>query len=62
MNACATAFPPFHSIPPDDESAALTLQLEELGLASDSSKGKHPMDQPPDLEVAFASFQAKLQQ
>jgi hypothetical protein len=62
MSACATASQPFHPIPLDDEYAALTLQLEELGLVPDSSKGKHPVDQPPDFNIAFASFQAELEQ
>jgi hypothetical protein len=45
----------------DDELAALTLQLEELGIFSQGSKGKHPVDHPPDIDVAFSSFQAELQ-
>lgn len=53
---------PFHPTPLDDELVALTLQLEELGLFSDAGKGKHPVDHPPDSEVAFASFQAELQE
>ena len=45
----------------DDDIAALALQLEELGLATTSRKGKYPIDHPPDFEVAFASFQAELE-
>jgi hypothetical protein len=45
----------------DDEIAALTLQLEEIGIYSQASKGKHAVDHPPDIEVAYASFQAELQ-
>ncbi|KAL1794057.1 hypothetical protein ACET3X_007478 [Alternaria dauci] len=45
----------------DDELAALTLQLEELGVYSDAKKGKHPIDQPPDTDVAYSQFQAELQ-
>ncbi|KAI4694851.1 hypothetical protein J4E81_006454 [Alternaria sp. BMP 2799] len=45
----------------DDELAALTLQLEELGVYSDSGKGKHPVNQPPDVDVAYGQFQAELQ-
>jgi len=62
MSASVASIQPFHPAPVDDELAALTLQLEELGLVSDSSKGKHPIDQPPDFEVAFTSFQAELEE
>ncbi|KAF1832429.1 hypothetical protein BDW02DRAFT_529935 [Decorospora gaudefroyi] len=50
-----------HPGPIDDEIAALTLQLEEIDLFSQSSKGKHPADHPPDIDIAFASFQAEIQ-
>jgi hypothetical protein len=62
MSASVVSIQPFHPTPLDDELAALTLQLEELGLVSKSGKGKHPVDHPPDFEVAFASFQADLEQ
>jgi hypothetical protein len=62
MSASITTVRPFHPIPLDDELAALTLQLEELGLASQSGKGKHPVDHLPDSEVAFASLQAELEE
>jgi hypothetical protein len=62
MSASTTTIPSCHPTPLDDELAALTLQLEEFGLASESSKGKHPVDNPPDFAVAFASFQAELEQ
>jgi hypothetical protein len=52
--------PATRPMPLDDELVALTLQLEELGLVSQSAKGKHPVDQPPDFEVAFTSFRADL--
>ncbi|CAN9435911.1 unnamed protein product [Alternaria alternata] len=45
----------------DDELAALTLQLEELGVYSEAKKGKHPIDQPPDIDVAYSKFQIELQ-
>ncbi|CAN9423852.1 unnamed protein product [Alternaria alternata] len=45
----------------DDELAALTLQLEELGVYSEAKKGKHPIDQPPDIDVAYSRFQIELQ-
>lgn len=51
----------FHSEPLGDELAALSLQLEELGLRSASGKGKYPVDHPPDFEIAFSSFQAELE-
>jgi hypothetical protein len=53
---------PFYPTQLDDELVALTLQLEELGLASEAGKGKYPVNHPPDFEVAFASFQAELQE
>lgn len=46
----------------DDELAALELQLEELVLSLASRKGKHRVDNPPDFEVAFASFQVELEE
>ncbi|PVH92873.1 hypothetical protein DM02DRAFT_470523, partial [Periconia macrospinosa] len=45
----------------DDEIAALTLQLEEIGIYSQAGKGKHAVDRPPDSDLAYASFQAELQ-
>jgi hypothetical protein len=45
----------------EDEIAALTLQLEEIGIYSQAGKGKYAVDHPPDIEVAYASFQAELQ-
>jgi hypothetical protein len=62
MSASIVSIQPFHPTSLDDELAALTLQLEELGLVSEFGKGKHPVDHPPDFEVAFASFQAELEQ
>jgi hypothetical protein len=62
MSASVASVQPFHPTPLDDELAALALQLEELGLASHSGKGKHPVDHPPDFQIAFASFQAELEQ
>lgn len=60
MSASAVGIQPFHPTALDDELAALTLQLEEIGIFSESSKGKHPIDQLPDVEVAFTNFQAEL--
>ncbi|KAL6706233.1 hypothetical protein ACN47E_005968 [Coniothyrium glycines] len=51
---------PSHPTSLDDEIAALILQLEEIGLFSNQSKGKHAIDQPPDIDIAFASFQTEL--
>lgn len=62
MSALTSAVRPCHPTLLDDELAALTLQLEEFGLASESSKGKHSINNPPDFEVAFSSFQAELEQ
>lgn len=53
---------PFHSTSFDDEIAALTLQLEEIGVHAQSGKGKYAVDHLPDSNVAYASFQAELQQ
>jgi hypothetical protein len=61
MSASVASTKPFQPTPLDDEVTALVLQLEELGLNSETGKGKHPIDQPPDLEVAFASFHAELE-
>lgn len=61
MSASAAFIPAAHQTPLDDELAALALQFEELGVLSEPGKGKHPIDQPPDFEVAFASFQAELE-
>src|SRR5689334_2328608 len=59
MADCCT----LHPSPPtllDDEITALALQLEEIGMYSQSKKGKYAVNQPPDIEVAYASFQAEL--
>ncbi|KAL5458815.1 hypothetical protein PMIN06_003134 [Paraphaeosphaeria minitans] len=45
----------------DDEIAALTLQLEEIGIYSEAGKGKYAVGNPPDIELAYGSFQAELQ-
>lgn len=60
MSASTTSIQPFHATLLDDELSALTLQLEELGIFTQSSKGKHAINHPPDMEIAFASFQAEL--
>lgn len=60
MSSSTVSIRPCHPTVLDDELAALTLQLEEIGIFAQSSKGKHPVNQLPDVEVAFASFQAEL--
>lgn len=60
MTACTIPIQSTHPGAVDDELAALTLQLEELGLRTTFGKGKHPVDHPPDFEVAFTSFQEEL--
>jgi len=50
-----------HSNSLDDELAALTFQHEELGLFRDARRGKRPIDHPSDADVAFATFQAELE-
>jgi len=44
----------------DDEIAALTLQLEEIGINQGNGKGKYPVGRQPDNEVAAGSFQAEI--
>ncbi|KAF2866427.1 hypothetical protein BDV95DRAFT_631857 [Massariosphaeria phaeospora] len=44
----------------DDELVALTLQLEEISLHSKSSKGKSPVNQPSDGDLAVSSYQDEL--
>jgi hypothetical protein len=44
----------------DDEMAALTLQLEEVGMFDQRGKGKHPAGCPPDSKVAFDNFEAEI--
>lgn len=58
---CCTVTPSHPTSVVDDEIAALTLQLEEIGIYSEGGKGKYAVDQPPDIEVAYASFQSELQ-
>lgn len=45
----------------DDEITALALQLEEINCHDENSKGKHRADKPPDVDVAFSSYQAEVQ-
>ena len=61
MSASATAIQLFRPTPLDDELAALTLQLEELGLFSRTEKGKYTSGHLPDAEVAFTNFQNELE-
>ncbi|EME79959.1 uncharacterized protein MYCFIDRAFT_56529 [Pseudocercospora fijiensis CIRAD86] len=58
--AISASLPPAHATIVDDETIALARQLEEIGLFMQGSKGKHPIGCPPDLEVAFKSFQDEL--
>ncbi|KAG9190145.1 hypothetical protein G6011_08233 [Alternaria panax] len=44
----------------DYELVALTLQLEELGVYSNAGKGKHPIDEPPNIDVVYSQFQVEL--
>ena len=61
MSECC-AVQPFHPTGFEDEIVALTSQLEEIEIYySQSSKGKHPVDRPPDSDIAYADFRAKLQ-
>lgn len=60
MTECYTV-QPIHPTWFDDEMVALTLQLEEIGIYSQAGKGKHAVDRPPDSDLAYASFQAELQ-
>ncbi|KAF3032168.1 hypothetical protein E8E12_002561 [Didymella heteroderae] len=40
----------------DDEITALTLQLEEFNYREETKKAKYPVNDIPDLEVAYASY------
>ncbi|KAF2683499.1 hypothetical protein K458DRAFT_453098 [Lentithecium fluviatile CBS 122367] len=60
MSACAIV-QPTHPTALDDEIAALALQFQEIDIFSETLKGKHAVDDPPDSEVAYASFQAELE-
>jgi hypothetical protein len=51
---------PIHPTQWDDEIAALALQLEEISQLSDTNKGKHAVDAPPDSYVAFQAFQEEI--
>ncbi|KAF2703138.1 hypothetical protein K504DRAFT_444366 [Pleomassaria siparia CBS 279.74] len=61
MSASAIVATSSHPAFLDDEIFALALQLEELEVHSQSGKGKHAINNPPDIDVAFASFQAELE-
>jgi len=45
----------------DDEMMALALQLEEINCQPTVQKGKYKADNPPDMELAFATFQKEVQ-
>jgi hypothetical protein len=59
--ADCTTVQPCHPPAFDDELAAIALQLEELDLYSQISKGKHAVDNPPDIETAYFNFQAEIE-
>ncbi|ORY10098.1 hypothetical protein BCR34DRAFT_486219 [Clohesyomyces aquaticus] len=59
MADCCT-LQPSHPTLLDDEITALSLQLEEIGIYSQSKKGKYAVNKAPDIELAYASFQAEL--
>lgn len=45
----------------DDEMMALALQLEEINCQPTVQKGKYKVGNPPDMELAFATFQKEVQ-
>ncbi|KAE9981340.1 hypothetical protein EG327_006245 [Venturia inaequalis] len=45
----------------DDEMMAFALQLEEINNQSTIQKGKYKVDNPPDMELAFSTFQKEVQ-
>lgn len=40
----------------DDEIVALTLQVEEINYREETKKAKYPVNDIPDLEIAYASY------
>ena len=54
------AIQPAHPANLDDEITALALQLEEINYNDEKQKGKYPADNPPDIELAFSTFQAEI--
>lgn len=48
------------SCAPDDEMAAITLQIEDIDHLIQRSR--HPLDRPTDLEEARATYRAELVQ
>lgn len=54
--------PPAHPSGFDNELVALALQLDEIKVRATISKGKHREDSPPDLELAFTTFESELLQ
>ncbi|KAF2649530.1 hypothetical protein K491DRAFT_734525 [Lophiostoma macrostomum CBS 122681] len=47
---------PAHPAFLEDDITALTLQLEEINYREETKKGKHAVDNLPDLEVAYVSY------
>ena len=60
MSYDLTAIQPAHPANLDDEITALALQLEEINRNNEKQKGKYPADNPPDIELAFSTFQAEV--
>ncbi|KAF1848192.1 uncharacterized protein K460DRAFT_427193 [Cucurbitaria berberidis CBS 394.84] len=45
----------------DDQIVALALQLEEINFREETNKAKYPVDEVPDLEVAYANYLAEIE-
>ena len=44
----------------EDEIAGLKLHMEDIGEREESKKAKYPMNNPPDLEIAYGIYLAEL--
>ena len=44
----------------NDEIAALTLQLEDIGIREETKKGKYTLANVPDSETAFADYLTEI--
>ncbi|KAI9780697.1 MAG: hypothetical protein M1816_002775 [Peltula sp. TS41687] len=60
MSYNVIAVQPVQLINFDDEITALAQQLEEINHHGETQKGKYPADNPPDIELAFSTFQTEV--
>ncbi|KAF9696797.1 hypothetical protein EKO04_005389 [Ascochyta lentis] len=45
----------------DDEIVALTLQMDEINYREETKKAKYPIDEVPDLELAYSSYLTEIE-